>query len=65
MALSRYSWPGNIRELENIIGHACMMTEKDLIDIGDLPEYVRSRNDPNGGPDPEQRVSLFPAAEAD
>ena len=65
MALSRYSWPGNIRELENIIGHACMMTEKDLIDVGDLPEYVRSRNDPNRGPDPEHRVSLFHAAEAD
>jgi transcriptional regulator with PAS, ATPase and Fis domain len=49
--LSRYSWPGNIRELENVIGHACMMTETDLIDIADLPEYVHTRNDPDGGLD--------------
>jgi len=25
--LARYPWPGNIRELQNIIEHACMMTE--------------------------------------
>jgi transcriptional regulator with PAS, ATPase and Fis domain len=24
--LARHSWPGNIRELENVLGHACMMT---------------------------------------
>jgi DNA-binding NtrC family response regulator len=55
MILSRYSWPGNIRELENVIGHACMMTEKDLIDVGDLPEYVRSRNDSGEG---QNRLTL-------
>ncbi|MGH9859528.1 MAG: sigma-54-dependent transcriptional regulator, partial [Candidatus Acidiferrales bacterium] len=27
--LSRYAWPGNIRELENAIGHACMMLPSD------------------------------------
>jgi len=35
--LARYSWPGNIRELENVLGHACLMTETDFIDIPDLP----------------------------
>ena len=39
--LSAYPWPGNIRELENVIGNACMMTEGNLIDIGDLPERLR------------------------
>jgi two-component system, NtrC family, response regulator HydG len=38
MVLSRYAWPGNVRELENTIGYACMMTQKDMIDINDLPE---------------------------
>ena len=28
--LSAYAWPGNIRELENVIGNACMMTEGKL-----------------------------------
>ncbi len=39
--LLHYSWPGNIRELEGTIGYAAMMTERPLIDIGDLPEQFR------------------------
>jgi DNA-binding NtrC family response regulator len=35
--LSRYHWPGNIRELENAIGNACMMTDGPMIDIAHLP----------------------------
>lgn len=40
--LATHSWPGNIRELENVIGHACMMVEGDLIDIDDLPEGLQT-----------------------
>jgi DNA-binding NtrC family response regulator len=47
--LSRYSWPGNIRELENVIGNACMMAQGDTIDIGDLPQPVREQAPPVGG----------------
>jgi transcriptional regulator with PAS, ATPase and Fis domain len=43
--LSRYTWPGNVRELENAIGHACMMASTDIIDVGDLPEYLRSNSE--------------------
>lgn len=39
--LSRHSWPGNIRELENVIGNACMMADGESIDVGDLPEPLR------------------------
>ena len=39
--LARYPWPGNIRELENVIGYACMMTNRDLLDVRDLPEAMR------------------------
>jgi DNA-binding NtrC family response regulator len=39
--LSTYPWPGNIRELESVIGNACMMAEGNLIDIDDLPERLR------------------------
>jgi DNA-binding NtrC family response regulator len=42
ITLSRYDWPGNIRELENAIGHGCMMAIGDMIDVQDLPEYLRS-----------------------
>jgi transcriptional regulator of acetoin/glycerol metabolism len=30
-----------VRELENVIGNACMMAEGNLIDIADLPERLR------------------------
>jgi len=39
--LSRYPWPGNIRELENVLGNACMMTDGEAVDLEDLPEYIR------------------------
>lgn len=47
IALSRYYWPGNVRELENAIGHACMMVLSDTVDVGDLPEYLRSPESPS------------------
>ena len=55
MSLARYSWPGNIRELESAIGHGCMMTDTDVIDIGDLPEYIVARN---GSRERQDRLTL-------
>ena len=39
--LAEHQWPGNVRELENVIGNACMMTQSEVIDVKDLPEYLR------------------------
>jgi DNA-binding NtrC family response regulator len=39
--LARHNWPGNIRELENVVGHASMMVLGDMIDVADLPDYLR------------------------
>jgi DNA-binding NtrC family response regulator len=39
--MAAYPWPGNIRELENVIGNACMMADGPVIDIRDLPETLR------------------------
>lgn len=36
-----YPWPGNIRELENVIERALVLTEGDKISLDDLPESVR------------------------
>ncbi len=41
IVLARHDWPGNIRELENVLGHACMMVLGDMIDVKDLPDYLR------------------------
>jgi DNA-binding NtrC family response regulator len=52
-----YSWPGNIRELENVIGNACMMVDGTVIDIRDLPEPVRGQSGDVAGRD-EVMMSL-------
>lgn len=35
--LIRHDWPGNIRELENLVLHVCTVTRKSVIDAHDLP----------------------------
>ena len=37
-----YNWPGNIREMENTIERCLIVSEKDMIDIEDLPSHLRS-----------------------
>jgi len=39
-ALCRHSWPGNIRELENALSYACMLTQSGMVDLADLPDYL-------------------------
>jgi len=59
-----YSWPGNIRELENVIGNACMMVEGNLIDVGDLHDNVRLP-DPNRDRDNVGNNLLLPLDEVE
>jgi transcriptional regulator with PAS, ATPase and Fis domain len=41
-ALSSYDFPGNVRELRNIIEHAVVTSSEDEIGLAGLPEYLRS-----------------------
>ena len=41
-ALKAYSWPGNIRELENVIEHAFIMEQGNQISINSLPDHIKS-----------------------
>lgn len=38
--LKKYSWPGNIRELENVIEHAFIMETSDALTLASLPDSV-------------------------
>ena len=40
--LCQYTWPGNIRELENVIERAVALASVPEIQVGDLPEYIRN-----------------------
>ncbi|MCK4420865.1 sigma-54-dependent Fis family transcriptional regulator [candidate division WOR-3 bacterium] len=39
--LKNYNWPGNVRELENLIQRLLVMTDGEIIDIPDLPPFLR------------------------
>ena len=38
--LKKYDWPGNIRELENVIEHAFIMEGSNVLTLSSLPEVV-------------------------
>ncbi|MFC1535325.1 sigma 54-interacting transcriptional regulator, partial [Thermodesulfobacteriota bacterium] len=44
-ALYDYSWPGNIRELENIIERAVVLNSGGLISPEDLPDYLSDKEE--------------------
>ncbi len=45
-----YSWPGNVRQLENILERAAMLSKGNTIAVDDLPEGIqRSENKPSAG----------------
>lgn len=55
----RYSWPGNIRELENVVHFAMLVSEKDTIE----PQHVKitgGRNPLAAGKHPRQVSGLQP-----
>jgi two-component system response regulator AtoC len=41
-ALKNYSWPGNIRELENLVERMVLFASGDLIGVGELPDSFTS-----------------------
>src|SRR6266851_3614536 len=48
--LERYHWPGNIRELENVLERAVVLGAGDMLSAEALPESVR-RERPSRGPE--------------
>ena len=56
--LLRYDYPGNVRELHNIVRHAALMSPGAVAGVESLPEYLR-----DGGGEPE--VSRVPRTAAE
>jgi DNA-binding NtrC family response regulator len=46
-AMTRYGWPGNLRELRNLVWRAATLADGPSISVGDLPPEIRApRSDP-------------------
>ena len=56
--LLQHHWPGNARELENVISTACITAMGDFIDISDLPEHLQHRNSSLAGDEDRHPLSL-------
>ncbi len=59
LALKQYPWPGNLRELRNVVERAVILASGDKIDAGDLPDKLsQSRSAYSNGLHTGARVTL-------
>jgi two-component system response regulator HydG len=59
--LLEYDWPGNVRQLENVVERAVTLTEFDKLTVEDLPDKITAYEAPPrrlGAADPEHMLSL-------
>lgn len=65
--LMNYSWPGNLRELKNVITRAVLLSTSTLITLKEIPDEIKTRQalqrhmEPNTNPNPSE-VNLKDAA---
>jgi DNA-binding NtrC family response regulator len=56
--LLAYAWPGNIRELENAMERAAILSRTDSVGVDDLPPHVAARLDLGSPPFLTRQLSL-------
>jgi len=58
VALSEYGWPGNVRQLENVIERLVVIGRSEIVKLEDLPPEIRHPAQPNGHTGRERRRSV-------
>ena len=61
--IEEYEWPGNIRELENVIEHCFILCNGDIIQAEHLPKRLKSIANTNFGKTNQNEVNNFKAVE--
>jgi DNA-binding NtrC family response regulator len=64
-ALKAYKWPGNIRELENVIERAFFYESSSEITVPSLPEHMRPLANENHGTGAQQKSAKGPSGNLD
>lgn len=59
--LLRYDWPGNVRQLRNVVETMCLLRAGRSVRVTDLPEVIRLE----GSPVPEQRSDTLVTVDLD
>lgn len=59
--LARYDWPGNIRELSNVLERGAVLCQDGVIELSDLPEEIREARGTLPPPDSSTELSSIDA----
>ncbi len=62
--LKLHTWPGNIRELENVLERTILFSTGDSIEVGDLPADLRGEADGPPRPLPTTQEIVVPVVAA-
>ncbi len=63
-ALQSYHWPGNVRQLRNVVERLLILASSDEVELEDLPSEVSSPDDKTGGSSLHAGIVGLPLREA-